>query len=356
MRSKEALLNSMLNSLSDGYQKTEGFPIYDILATVASGLEVQSGDIEFAANQNNVYQLSGEHLAQFIKERTGIERKKGVAAWGYLQITTNQNVVAPAGSLFATATGLTFKTILDNEINNTTASVYVECTETGLNTNTPANTVNRIAIAIAGVVSVNNAEAFTGGSDEETDDELRARYILHISTPASSGNKYDYKRWALEVEGVVNARVLPLWNGDNTVKVVLIGENNSAPSQSVVAAAQAYIDPNASGKGEGVAPIGAYCTCVAAVQKTVNVATKITVDSGYSSTDVQSAVVANITAFFNELDINATSVSATQVLKAIFETDGVIDCTVPTLNNSSSVEITNTQVAVAGTITVTVGD
>lgn len=354
MRTRDGFLKIMLDALPDDYQKTEGFPIHDILSAVAAGLEKQNADIEFASNQNNVYQISGEHLEQFIYERTGLKRKEGTPSWGYLQITTNQNAVIPAGSLFATAAGLLFQTLTEATINNTTAAVYVECTTAGLETNVPANTVKQMAVTIAGVTQVTNTDSFTGGADGESDSELRTRYILHISNPSTSGNKLDYKEWALEVEGVARARVLPLWNGDNTVVVVLIGDNNTAPSASVVSKAQNYIDPGISGSGKGVAPIGAYCTCAAAVPVAVNVSVTVQAASGYTAEAVKSEVEASITEFFNTLDIDTLSVKATQVMKAVFDVAGVSDCSVPVLNGSSSVTITDTQIAVVGTLSVTV--
>lgn len=354
MRTKEAILADMLNNLSDDYQKTEGFPIYDILSAVAGGLETQNADVEFASNQNNVYQISGDHLTQFIYERTGLKRRSGAASWGYIQITTNQDTVIPAGSLFATQTGLMFQNLTPAVINNTTLNVYVECTTEGADTNVPAGTVNTMAVTVAGVTKVNNADSFVGGLDSETDDELRTRYILHISNPSSSGNKLDYKEWALEVDGVSNARVLPLWNGDNTVKVVLIGEGNTAPSQSVVEEVQNYIDPNISGSGEGVAPIGAYCTCVAATQKTVNIVSTITVEPGYTPSAVQADTITNIKNFFIQLDFDAKNITATQIMRSIFDTAGVSDCTVPTLNDGASVTVSDTEVAVFGTITINI--
>lgn len=356
MRSKDAILAAMLNKLPDEYQKTEGFPIHDILSVVATGLETQNSDVEFAANQNNVYQLTGDHLAQFINERTGLERKSGAGSWGYLQITTNQNVTIPAGSVFATATGsLMFQTLADVEIGTTTADVYAECTTTGIETNVPVDSINRMAITIPGVTNITNDSAFTGGADAETDEELRERYILHIKNPSASGNKLDYKEWATEIEGVANARVIPLWNGDNTVKVVVIGEDNTVPSTTVINKVQEYIDPNSSGSGEGVAPIGAYCTVVAVSKKTVDVAATIYVDESFLSSTVQQAVVDNIKDWFAGLDVDVETITATQLMKVIFNTDGVTDCSVPTLNGGSSVSITDTQIASAGTITITLG-
>lgn len=63
--------------------------------------------------------------------------------------------------------------------------------------------------------------------DQETDDELRARYYIKIQTPATSGNAYHYRLWSKEVSGVGDAKVYPLWNGNGTVKVLIIDSNKT---------------------------------------------------------------------------------------------------------------------------------
>lgn len=45
------------------------------------------------------------------------------------------------------------------------------------------------------------------GEDIETDDALRQRYLDSARRPATSGNKYHYMEWALQVPGVGGARV-----------------------------------------------------------------------------------------------------------------------------------------------------
>lgn len=44
-----------------------------------------------------------------------------------------------------------------------------------------------------------------GGTDEETDDELRARVLARIRQPPMGGDQKDYQQWALAVPGVTRA-------------------------------------------------------------------------------------------------------------------------------------------------------
>jgi uncharacterized phage protein gp47/JayE len=59
----------------------------------------------------------------------------------------------------------------------------------------------------------------TGGTDTETDDELRARVLQRIREPPMGGDANDYVQWALQVPGVTRAWCSPLEMGMGTVTV-----------------------------------------------------------------------------------------------------------------------------------------
>lgn len=84
------------------------------------------------------------------------------------------------------------------------------------------------------MLRVTNEHATTGGSNDETDTQLRERYNEYISRPVTSGNKYQYISWAKSVPGVGDAKCIPLWNGPGTVKVIIVDtENQIAPAELV---------------------------------------------------------------------------------------------------------------------------
>ena len=72
----------------------------------------------------------------------------------------------------------------------------------------------------------------------------------------ASGNINHYKQWARSVSGVGNAAVLPLWDGNGTVKVVVASEENEPLDEAIVSKVAQYI--------ESVRPIGAEVTVVSA--------------------------------------------------------------------------------------------
>ncbi len=68
----------------------------------------------------------------------------------------------------------------------------------------------------------------------ESDEDFRDRIYDKVRNPISSGNKNHYKFLSKQVEGVRDAKVLPLANGNGTVKVVLLSDDYDSVNEEVV--------------------------------------------------------------------------------------------------------------------------
>ena len=182
------------------------------------------------------------------------------------------------------------------------------------------------------------------------------------------GNIYHYKKWALEVAGVGDAKIKPLWDGDNTVKVVIINSNKEVPSSDLINAVQNHIDPDSNGLGLGEAPIGAYCTVAGAVNKLMDVSIAgLQIKAGYLLQDVKTNIQNSIKEYLSDLiteifDNNDTStsiyVSYARVNACIMDAGGVVDYTSYTLNSTSAnVTLVDsnsaTEIPILNTLTIT---
>lgn len=79
----------------------------------------------------------------------------------------------------------------------------------------------------------------------ETVAELQTRLLDYIRRPPAGGNRYDYVKWALSVEGVGSAWCFPLANGIGTVDVVITADPDSGselPTADLIATVRDYID------------------------------------------------------------------------------------------------------------------
>lgn len=255
------------------------------------------------------------------------------------------------GDLFESTGGIQFAAT-ETKVITTSGAVSVQAIVSGSAGNVGIGSITKIPVTIAGIASVTNTAAATGGYEEETDGDLRNRYYEALQKPATSGNVYHYEQWAKSVSGVGGAKVFPLWNGDNTVQVVIINSDKGVAPSGLVELVQEYIDPNVTGTGEGQAPIGAYCTVTSATGISVNVSVRIQLMSGYELASVTSAIEENITAYLQEIAFEQTYVSYGKIANAVNDTEGVLDYSNLLVNNgTANIEIGEKEVAILGTVT-----
>ncbi|WP_274363706.1 baseplate J/gp47 family protein [Paenibacillus thermotolerans] len=349
---KERILNEMLDSVPDTYDKRAGSPIYDSLAPPAEQFAKTDAKIEEVKKKLSIDELTGDELARRVKERTGIDRRAATNAVGEVMLTGTGPI--QIGDLFETSNGIQFQA---TEVKNIVANgtVKIEALVAGPNGNVPAGTITLFPVTIAGFTAVSNPSPTTDGFAAESDADLLQRYYDRIRTPATSGNKSHYLNWAKEVGGVGAARVLPLWNGDNTVKVVIIDANRLPASVQLVEDVQDYIDPGAAGLGEGAAPIGAFVTVTSAAGLNINIVVSIVLSSGYTLEQADSNISAGLTAYLQGIAFVENVVSYAKIGAAILSSEGVEDYSGLTVNGGTvNIPVGTEQVAVLGSVNVNV--
>ena len=63
--------------------------------------------------------------------------------------------------------------------------------------------------------------------DEEGDEPLRARLLLRIGNPPQGGATWDYEGWALQVPGITRAWATAKWNGEGSMRVVVVSDESN---------------------------------------------------------------------------------------------------------------------------------
>jgi uncharacterized phage protein gp47/JayE len=99
---------------------------------------------------------------------------------------------------------------------------------------------------VSGISSV-AVTSLSGGTDDETDDELRARVLERIREPPMGGDADDYVQWALSYPGVTRAWCYPLEMGIGTVTVRFLmddlrADNNGWPTGDDIQAVTDYLN------------------------------------------------------------------------------------------------------------------
>lgn len=331
--------NTMLNNIPNEWNKQEGYPVYDITRGFAFAIDELDAKIEDVKNKQSVRNLSGQDLEKVIEERTGLTRKTGVKAVGRVKIVSGQGTVLKT-DLFATENDIYFQSL---EAKDVTAGDYVlvECTEGGLVGNVGTGTITVVPKTITGISQITNDEPTTGGYDTETDESLLERYFDRLRNPVNGVNANQYITWANSVAGVGGARCIPIWNGKNTVKVIIIGNDYKPASDNVVKLVQEYIDPNKNGDGSGVATIGAVTTVVSAKTTPIKVTIKGVKFSGDVNT-LKAEIKDNIDRYIRQSAFNTDYVSIAKIGALIIDIDGVTDFKELKLNDAhDSIQIEN---------------
>lgn len=363
----DVVMSRLLGKVDDKYNKDAGNLVYDVLKPCAieiSSLYQVIGQLE---NLLNVDNMSGDTLATYVYQRKGLIRKAGGYSTTTLDIQGNASI--NEGDLFSTNGNIQFSATETVTISGS-GQVKVQCTQIGSVGNVPANTIVEMPITIPGITSVTNQQPLTDGFDAESDNNLRQRYYDAIQEQATSNNIENYEKWAKEVPGVGQSKAFSQWNGDLTVKVVIVDSNRDMPSQQLIDATQNYIDPKGVqdsdgnwstwGKGYGQSSLGAFCTIAPPSAKTIDISVSITKDNNYTDEQIQQGIEEYLTGYFESITLDEENnyVSYAKVGNLIFNANGVADYSSLKMNNDTQnipLTISNSEcdIAVLGAVNIT---
>ncbi|MDF0604635.1 baseplate J/gp47 family protein [Neisseriaceae bacterium TC5R-5] len=236
---RSALLRDLQNLRADAHIK-EDSDFFVRASSVASAVEGLYQHQSWVARQIFPDSADRDYLEQHAQVR-GLMRKGATRAAGLLKLTGNPNATFKSG-LIVSANELEYSIPLAGMLNSQGELVVeVLATQAGSRSNLLADTIGELMAAPMGIASKATFQEMKGGTDEESDSELLARLLDVIRRPPAGGNKYDYRRWALEVEGVVAAYVYPLRRGLGTVDVAITTQDGVV-STNTLKAVQAHID------------------------------------------------------------------------------------------------------------------
>lgn len=199
-----------------------------------------------------------------------------------------------------------------------------------------------------GLTSAMLTTILSAGTEEESDNALRARLLNAIQKPSTSGNRYDYYNWAMECEGVGAAKVFPLAGGPGTVKVIIADANMSAAGTGLLKTVREHIEelaPHRRGCDRGICR-GKGRQCVGRNQAA----------GRHEPGGVQNAFQAALTDYLHREALDMSYVSLARVGNLLLGTDGVEDYSGLLLNGvSGNMVLTEEEIAVTGTVTLEVG-
>lgn len=335
------VLQEMLDNIDSNYDTSQGSFFYDVLSPVAIKLEKIEKEINETLNRRFVATSTGKDLELNCAEM-GVIKKKATFSTGYVIVKGNENSIINEGEKVSSDL-IFFSFIETKKIDSTGISkVKIQCDVAGKVGNVPAGVIKSFPKTLSGLHSVTNPEPITGGYDEESDEDLKERYYLEVRTPSSSGNKFDYQKWSLEVPGVGGAKVIPQGNGKGTVKIIIINSEKLGADEQLI--------KNTFNHIEDVRPTGATISVVSATEKKIDISAKIAVDIDNFTVDtVKEKIKNNLISYFKEIAFKRNYVSYAKVGSIILDTDGVIDYSKLSLNGTTeNITIKDDEVVVLG--------
>ena len=348
-KSADSIQKELLSEIEDSYEKSKGYFLWDILKAVAVGIKNLLEKLQIVSDKLDIENIYGEERERFIFQRTGITRRQATFSEGV--ITVKGNGIVKKGDLFETEGLIRFKAVETVNVIEQ-ADIIVKAVTAGAIGNVPMGSITKMPITIQGITSCTNHTATEGGYQQENDKDLLVRYYERLREPAPSGHIYHYKRWAKEVEGVGAVNVFPLWNGDNTVKIVIIDLERQPASDELVEKVQNYIDPNSTGTGQGQAPIGAYCTVESAKPKIINVSVLLHVSKYVVLEVIKKEIENKIIEYFKQIAFEQEYASFAQIGANILSVENVLDYENMTLNGlTQNITCQKYEVMILGEVT-----
>lgn len=326
--SASVIQEKLLGYINDDYCKEKGYWLWEILKAVACELSNITENIDEVKSKLFVENLQGDELEDYVTNWSYITKKNMVQASGKVTFMakSDRTGVITEGTYVSNGK-VNYMTTEGGMITEKGGSITLQvvCCEFGTAGNTGAETIKNIVTENDWLMGCINLKAITGGEDEESDENLKERYLTAVRKMANAGNIEFYKELAESVEGVGTACCIPCPDGNaGYVDIYLTNGEGGIVSDVVVNNVQKLIDPNRNGDGSGEAPIGAIVTVKNTQLSEVDVVAEILLEAGYTIDTVKNDASKKLNDYLKSC-YSEGIVRINQVGKNLLEVEGIKD-------------------------------
>ena len=319
----EVIKNRTLDNINLDLDKREGSILNTLASANAMSLAKAYIDMGDLISLGLIEDTFDAYLDKRVNE-FGVYRKEGSKAIGEIKVTGKEGTVLENGTSFL-YNDLKFIMLNDVTIGELDDICYVEAEEVGYKYNLSSNSNFTLTEANNNIESLTNEKDFTGGVDVETDEDLRKRFVKVVNNPSTSGNKAHYEEWALEVNGVGRAIVYPLWNGNGTVKVMIVGNDNKPVDEDIINNTKLHIEENM--------PIGCQLTITTPTSLNVNIVASVELKEGYEVSEIKEEFESKLNEYLKTV---TTELVYSKVYGILVNLLGVGDITSLNINDNTS--------------------
>ena len=279
----------------------------------------------------------------------GVARRQAAKAEGTVRFAVDQAqespVEIPAGTVCMTAGGVRFITTQAAEVKkgNLYADVPVEAAQGGTAGNVDAGAIVYMSVPPVRIAACVNTEPTTGGTDDETDEELRVRVLETYHRLANGANSAFYEQAAMSFDEVAAVTVIPRSRGVGTVDVIP-ASLSGMPGQELLDKLQAHFDK--------VREIAVDVSVYAPTPRTVDLALELWPQAGRDFDQVAQAVRETLMAWFTGERLGDPLPRA-RLTSLAFAVDGVEN--VVLTQPAADLNLNSVTLPVLGEITITRG-
>lgn len=350
----EDIMARSLERISDDIDKREGSVIYDALSPVAAELAqiyIVLDDLIDLVYPDTAIDTYLDRLV----EQMGMKRNEATKAIrkGIFWNENNELMDIDLETRFSIDE---LEYIVIEKIAK--GEYQLECTTSGTVGNIPTGILLPVEYNIKNLGLAQLTDILVPGEDKESDDELRERYYDYINEKGFGGNIADYRNKTKAIDGVGAVKVIPVWNGGGTVKLIILDSEYNKASDILVEKVQEEICPDFSDKGLGIAPVGHVVTVESSEEFTVNIELQLTLSSTVTLSQIKDLIIQEIENYLLSLRKNwelsdSIIIRKAQIESRILDVEGVLDIVQTTINGmNTNIEIVNNCVPILGEVNV----
>ncbi|WP_338630565.1 baseplate J/gp47 family protein [Clostridium baratii] len=342
----EYLINSALEKVPDDIDKRQGSVIYDALAPACYQLADMYMQLKEVLLNSFVTTSYGEYLDKKVIEQ-GLTRYKATYAKKKAILIFDEGTpeVIQIGTRFSTINDdipLVYKIV---ESLSGKGEYVVQCETVGTIGNGYIGDVLPID-HISNLKSCRITSLLVPARDEESDEELKSRFMLEVNQRPFGGNIDQYDDEIRKIDGVGEVQIYPTWNGGGTVKCSIVDTEFNPASEDLINKVKELIDPvENEGSGLGLAPIGHIVTITTPEIVRINIEAKIHLMTGYNIEQLRGSIKKSINEYLKALkknwgladDMNRydLAVYIAQITMSILKVDGIANVTNIKINGQS---------------------
>ncbi len=342
--------NDILSRMTNKYTELTGIEP-DNASDTAIRLKLLAGEIfslsnEIAVARNMMFikTASGDKL-DLHADQYGISRNRGCKAHGQIMFTLDTpleyDITIPRGTICTVADGsLRYVTTEEKTIERAGSFILVnaEAQNTGRQYNVSSRSVNTIVTYFSVGIGITNSTSFSGGTDDESDEELRKRLTEYLQNKPNGMNSEYFSALATSVEGIASAVVVR--DENNTGFRVYLGGRGGSVDVGAFQEARDLIQENR--------PVGVAVTVVRALPLEIDLSISIAEKDGYLYSAVRDKTETAIRDLFYSFE-PGTTLTGAEIGSAVFSVEGVSNYS---LNGFTDRTVPVTQIPVLGTLTI----